>query len=309
MDRILVSGLINIETTLRVDAFPLTYEPVRYPFFGIKSTVCGVGYNVASALLTLGNKVDFLSIIGRDMAGDAVRLALAQDGLVDHFIIDEMPHTAQSVIIYDSNGRRQIHTDLKDIQERVYPPDLFKKALHRCALAVLCNINYNRPLLAMAREAGLPIATDVHTIADIEDAYNQDFMDAATILFLSDELLPCSPEEFVSQLQERYQTPVIVIGLGGKGALLAVQKDDFIGRMPAVSMRPIVNTIGAGDALFSSFVHSYQQSKNPYLALRKAIIFASYKIGESGAAEGFLNAKELDDLYLSKRQKGSLEQV
>ena len=38
MTRILVSGLINIETTLRVDSFPLTYEPVRYPFFGINST-------------------------------------------------------------------------------------------------------------------------------------------------------------------------------------------------------------------------------------------------------------------------------
>jgi sugar/nucleoside kinase (ribokinase family) len=309
MDRILVSGLINIETTLRVDTFPLNYEPVRYPFFGIKSTVCGVGYNVASALLTLGNEVDFLSIIGRDTAGDAVRLALAQDGLVDEFIIDTMPYTAQSVIIYDANGRRQIHTDLKDIQDRDYPPDLFKKALHRCALAALCNINYNRPLLAIARKSGVPIATDVHTIADIEDAYNRDFMAAATILFLSDELLPCAPEEFVRQLQDRYQTPVIVIGLGGKGALLAVQKDEFIGRMPAVSMRPVINSIGAGDALFSSFIHGYRQSGNPYLALRKAIVFASYKIGESGAAEGFLNGRELEDLYQKESPLGSIEKV
>ena len=43
MDRILVSGLINVETTLRVDDFALDYEPVRYPFFGIKSSVSGVG--------------------------------------------------------------------------------------------------------------------------------------------------------------------------------------------------------------------------------------------------------------------------
>ncbi len=32
MKHILVSGLINIETTLRVDSFPLRYEPVRFGF-------------------------------------------------------------------------------------------------------------------------------------------------------------------------------------------------------------------------------------------------------------------------------------
>ncbi len=301
MNKILVSGLINIETTLKVDAFPLTYEPVRYPFFGINSTVSGVGYNIASALRTLGSKVDILSIIGRDTASKTVRLALVKDGLSDQFIIDNMPYTAQSVIIYDTTGRRQIHTDLKDIQDRVYPISLFEQVLQRCSLALLCNINYNRPLLTLAKNAAIPIATDVHTIAEIEDAYNRDYMAAAHILFMSDELLPCPPEEFVRQLQSCYGTAVIVVGLGSKGALLAVKKDGFIGRFAAVSTRPIINTIGAGDALLSSFVHVYQQKGDPYDAIRKAIVFASYKIGTSGAAEGFLTAAELEDLYQTKK--------
>lgn len=55
--RILVSGLINIETTLRIEGFPIPYFPVRYPFFGINSSVSGVGYNVAAALTTLGDEV------------------------------------------------------------------------------------------------------------------------------------------------------------------------------------------------------------------------------------------------------------
>lgn len=50
----LISGLINIETTLRVDGFPLEYAPVRYPFFGVDTTVSGVGYNIARALATPG---------------------------------------------------------------------------------------------------------------------------------------------------------------------------------------------------------------------------------------------------------------
>ena len=50
----------------------------------------------------------------------------------------------------------------------------------------------------------------------------------------------------------------------------------------------MVNTIGAGDALFSGFIHFYLKSKNPYQALQKAMLFASYKIGSTGAADGFL---------------------
>ena len=117
-------------------------------------------------------------------------------------------------------------------------------------------------------------------------------------------MLPCPPEEFIRQLQSRYDTAVIVIGLGSQGALLAVKKDGFSGRIAAVSTRPIVNTIGAGDALFSSFVHVYQQKGDPYDAIRKAVVFASYKIGTSGAAEGFLTAAELEDLYQVKKLEG-----
>ncbi len=296
MSRILVSGLINLETTLRVDHFPLAYEPVRYPFFGVNSTISGVGYNVAKALTTLGHETALLSLIGDDLAGAMVWESLANDGIDDRHILAAMPATAQSVILYDTEGKRQVHTDLKDIQDRTYPTAAFNEALTRCALAVLCNINYNRPFLAAARRAGVPIATDVHTVAEIEDGYNRDFMAAADILFLSDERLPGTPEQFARHLQDRYATAVIVIGLGDSGALLAINKDNFMERLPAVSTRPIVNTIGAGDALFSAFLHGLQCELDPVAALRQAQVFASYKIGATGAAQGFLTAVELQDL-------------
>lgn len=299
MTHILVSGLINIETTLKVDSFPLVYEPVRFPFFGVNSTVSGVGYNIAKALTILGEEVAFLSLIGDDLAAGQVQQALAADGIADSLIVSGMAETAQSVIIYDQQGKRQIHTDLKDIQEQVYPEELFDTALDEASLAILCNINYNRPFLAQAKQAGKRIATDVHTLADLDDDYNREFMAAADILFLSDENLPCSPEAFVRRLQERYGTAVIVIGLGEEGALLAVSEDNFLERLPAVQTRPVVNTIGAGDALFTAFNFFFVRSADPYEALQKAIVFASYKIGERGAAEGFLSAGEVHRLAAS----------
>lgn len=293
MTRILVAGLINIETTVQIDHFPLDYFPVRYPFWGVRSTVSGVGYNVAKALTTLGDEVAFLSLIGEDAMQPVVRQALAADGIDPAQVLAQMPQTCQSVILYDRDGRRQIHTDLKDIQERPYPTDHFSQALTGSKLAVLCNINFTRPFLALAQQAGVPIATDVHAIADLDDDYNRDYMAAASILFMSHERLPCPPEEWAARLQARYGTPIIVIGLGAEGALLAVQQDQVMERIPAVAVRPVVNTIGAGDALFSAFVHAYGRSADPYAAIQQAVIFAGYKIGSTGAADGFLTDGEL----------------
>jgi len=297
VSRILVSGLINIETTLQVERFPIVYEPVRFPFLGINSSVSGVGYNVAKALTVLGQgDVRFLSIIGSDAAGKLVLESLAVDGISAERVITGLHQTPQSVILYDREGRRAINTDLKDIQEASYPADQFEAAIQGCALAALCNINFSRPFLARAQALGIPVATDVHTIADLDDAYNRDFMAAASILFMSAEGLPCAPEAWVRRLWDRFGADVIVVGLGAQGALLGVRHDRFLERLPAVRIRPVVNTIGAGDALFSAFVHYYGATADPYVSLQKAIVFASYKIGETSAAQGFLTADALEGL-------------
>ncbi len=69
----------------------------------------------------LGNQVDFASLIGGDDNGLLVRKALKGDGIGDDLILSTVNETAQSVIIYDPKGKRQIHTDLKDIQDQSYP--------------------------------------------------------------------------------------------------------------------------------------------------------------------------------------------
>lgn len=296
MSKILVSGLINLEVTLRIDGFPIDYAPVRYPFHGVNSSISGVGYNVAKALTVLGNEVALLSLIGKDAAGMLARDALALDGIAGDGVRAQLAQTAQSVILYDGHGRRAINVDLKDVQDAVYPPEIFAESLKGCSLAALCNINFSRPMLLKARRAGVCVATDVHAIWDIDDDYNRDFMIAADILFMSHEHLPTSPEEWARRVQNQYGNQIIVIGMGGEGALLAVRRDNFIERIPAVYTRPVVNTIGAGDALFSAFLHGYNQTADPYQAIRKAMVFASHKIGAASAADGFLDAAGLDAL-------------
>jgi len=287
-----------------VENFPIQYNPVRYPFFGVNSTVSGVGYNLARALSVLGDSVTLFSLIGRDPAAELVRKALKDSQIRDNFILSHTEQTAQSVILYDADGRRQINVDLKDIQEQVYPEDMFLQVANQAVLVALCNINFSRPLLRAARHVGKTIATDVHAISSLDDAYNQDFMAAANILFMSDELLPEPPEDFVCRVADRFGTSIIVIGLGARGALIYQSRDGILEHIPAVNPRPVVSTVGAGDALFSCFLHYYAKGYDPRAALRRAVVFAGYKIGAAGAAEGFLDEAALErQILLFSREK------
>ena len=292
---ILVSGLLNIETTVSVDGFPVQYNPVNYRFFGISSNVSGVGFNLAKALSTLGDTVSVVSFLGNDVEADIVLAQLKNDHIQSR-IIRSLKKTPASVILYDSQGKRQIYCDLKNIQEQSVNPCDVEGELENCDIAVLCNINFNRKLLKAAKNKGITIATDVHVLSDINDDYNRDFMENADILFLSDEGLPCDAADFIRQLYNRYNNKIIVIGMGSKGAMLFDSKTDEISVIPAYSAAKVVNTVGAGDSLFSSFLHFYAKYSDAKEALKRAVIFAGIKIGYNGASLGFCTENEIEKI-------------
>jgi ribokinase len=141
---------------------------------------------------------------------------------------------------------------------------------------------------------GKTIATDVHVLHDSDDEYNRDFLSSADILFLSDEQIPCSPEDFIHTLKEKYEMKIIIMGQGGNGAMLYSRAEDRILHFDAVKPDRIVNTVGAGDALFSSFIHFYGKGLSAEESLKRAQLFASIKIGYNGAALGFVSEKDLE---------------
>ena len=72
-------------------------------------------------------------------------------------------------------------------------------------------------------------------------------------------------------------------------------EDEFF-ELPAVNVNTVVNTVGAGDALFSGFMHYYAKGFSPIECLKRAEIFASYKIGFDGAAVGFCDEEKLEKM-------------
>ena len=297
MKKILVSGLINTETTVKVRKFPIEYFPIDYPFFGVNTRVSGVAYNLLKALKTLGDDVRFVTMTGNDFASEYIMHEVKAAGVATEYVKKNLKETPSSVVLFDEDGKRQIYCDLKDIQEMTYEFD--KKVYEDCDLVIACNINFNRGLLKQAKEDGKMIATDVHVLGDIHDEYNRDFMQYANILFLSDENIKGDYREFLMEIEKEYQNEIIVLGMGAKGALMYVKEEDKFYELPAVSVGKVVNTVGAGDALFSGFLHYYVKGETPVEALQKAQIFASYKIGFDGGANGFADEAKIESLQSS----------
>ena len=296
MKKILVSGLINTETTVKVRKFPIEYYPIDYPFFGINTRVSGVAYNVAKALKSLGDDVSLVTMTGDDFSADYIKSEVEKAGIDTVYMNDKLKATPSSVVLYDSDGKRQIYCDLKDIQESEYG---FEEDLYMDKdVVIACNTNFNRELLRKAKAAGKIIATDVHVLGDINDEYNQDFMKNANILFLSDENINTDYKQFLTSIEEKFGNDIIVLGMGSKGALMYVKDENKFYELMAVNINEVVNTVGAGDALFSSFIHFYAKGLKPVECLKRAEIFAAYKIGYDGASVGFTDEETVEKYVL-----------
>lgn len=291
MASFLVSGLVNVETGARIRGFPVPYYPIDYPFFGVGLGVSGVGFNVAKALASLGNRVALRSLAGPDAAGRLVRKALEEAGIGASGVEETLRATPLSVVLHDESGRRQVYCDLKDAQEAECR--FRAEEVDAADWVVACNINFSRPLLRLAKERGKPVATDVHVLSDPGDAYNQEFMAAADVLFLSDEGVGGDPRAFLAELAARRKNRFIVMGRGAKGALMWSRDTGGFAERPAFDTGGAKNTVGAGDALFAAFLDGLASGMPPVQAFDRAQLFAALKIRSSGGAAGFPSAAAL----------------
>lgn len=294
MKKILVSGLINTETTVKVKSFPIEYFPIDYPFFGVNTRVSGVAYNLVKALKSLGDDVSLVTMTGDDFSAEYIKTEVEKAGVDTKHISNMLKETPNSVVLYDNEGKRQIYCDLKDIQDIKY--DFEETLYNHSDVVIACNTNFNRELLKKAKAAGKMIATDVHVLGDIDDEYNQDFMKYANILFLSDENIKADYKKFILSIEEKFGNDIIVLGMGKKGALMYVKDENKFYELPAVDVKEVVNTVGAGDALFSSFIHFYAKGLKPIECLKRAEVFAAYKIGFDGASVGFTDEETVEKL-------------
>lgn len=289
--KIVVVGVASLYMALPVEGFPLQYTPMRFPEW-LRAEVSGAGCHIAGTLRTLGDDVRLCTFAGHDAAGAAIRASLQDRGLLGPEVVPA-PESSLGVVLVAPDGRRRGHPYLAAVNAIEYPVEVFRRAVRGADLAVITNTAFARPLLQVAREEDVPIAVDVHLVADAADAYDRPWMELADVIFCSHEQLPYAPERWVAEIFTRYPgCAVAAVGLGRRGCLMGLD-DGRLVTVAAVAPRGVASTSGAGDALFASFLHGWLACGNPVTALQDAVLHAGWKVGDTFPGVVSLTENEL----------------
>ncbi|WP_158224454.1 MULTISPECIES: carbohydrate kinase family protein [Amycolatopsis] len=293
---IVVAGVVTVRVARQFESFPIPFVSSTTHPGDISIRLAGVGWTVARTLQQLGDAVRLATYVGTDLAGRLAKLELHEHGLAGPTVLstDSQP---RSMVLYDREGRRCGASDLRRTPRLTYPATLFAQTVPGdCTAAVLTNIGFTRSLIPVVAERGIPFATDLHLVRDVESAHNQDWMRCAHVLASSHEKLPMSPEQWVRRLWSRYGTEVVIVGCGSRGALLGLRAQRRIWHVPAVAPRGVRFQAGAGDTLLATFVHGYFRSGDPVAAIRRAVLAAGWKVGGTPDEEAGVPAVVLERL-------------
>lgn len=293
MSKFLVAGFFQMETIVKVDSIPIQHAHIISKSDSIHTNVGGDAYNESLALKWLGNSVDFMTMIGKYELSDSINWHDNEVKLYVDYVLPKLSATPTAVIFCDDKGEQQIFEDTKDIGKVAYDTAIFKDRVERADMVVVSNCNFCRPLLDIAKDAGKKIAVNIHDFREEKFGRNNEFLQAADIIYLSDDHLDCDNYEFVKEIVEKFQPEVVILGEGKKGVLLYSKNEEIFANYKSVKTNEIVNTIGAGNALFSCFLHYYNQTGKAVPAIKNALLFASYKIGFMGTSNGFMTEEQI----------------
>lgn len=293
MSKFLVAGIVQKETIVKVDKIPIEYVGVTNRPNTIFSSTGGDAYNMSLALEWLGNSVDFMSMAGMEESMELINPRGSEVTLVTGYILPRLSHTPTAVVFCDNDRNQQIFEDIKDLRDISYDPSLFRERAARAEMLVLSNANFCRPLIEIGKELRKPIAVNIREYQESKLCYNEDYLKAADILYVSDDHLIEEPYEFVKALAAKYRPEIIILGQGAEGLILYDKNKNIIAHYNTVKTHGVVNTAGAGNALFSCFLHFYNKTQDSVFAVKNALLFASYKIGFMGTSNGFMTEEQI----------------
>jgi sugar/nucleoside kinase (ribokinase family) len=298
----LVAGNVNLETRLGAGSFPVDYEKLRFAPGGIADEVSGVGLNVSAALAALGHDVGLATVLGRDRLGDVIYGALREKSLRLEGVVRAMEDTMRTVVLSDTEGEEALYVDRKEISDVEYPPGLFRELAEQAGLVYIAHTFWTLPLGSLAKAAGKPVATDLQAIQRL-DHFEARFAQLADIVLFSSERLAVDVPDAIRQLWDEFDVSVAVCGHGSKGATIGVRDGRLIQTVPAVHLRSVVSTTGAGDAMAAGFLSGMMTGHDPMTSLCRAQVFAGHQVGEGSASRGFLSREALDDACAAGRER------
>ncbi len=295
MGKFMVAGFVQHETIVKVDELPVPYKQFESSHDLINTDIGGTGFDEAMALRWLGNDVDFMSMVSRNMSSRQITayLHINNVDLKTDYVLPMLEGMPTSVVLY-CRGKKQTFEDVKDIRTVEYDYSLFESQIQDKDMVLISNCNFCRPIIGLTRKYNKPLAVNVRSMRAEKIEQKKDFLAAADILYISDDDLDSDPYDCINECREKYNPQIIVMGIGAKGVILYTKEDNSILEYKSVKTNEVVNTVGAGNALFSAFLHYYVKTKDAKESIKNALLFASYKIGFVGTTNGFMTEEQIE---------------
>ncbi len=290
----LVAGIVQMETIVRVQNVPVEYRSLTSRANTIFTDVGGDAYNTAKALKWLGNDVDLLSMIEKNTSPDIINNQNDSIELSTDYILNRLDAMPSAVTFYADNKKQQVFEDTKDLINNEYDMDVCKKRLETADMVVLSNVHFCKPMIDEALERQIPVAVNIRDFGKEDLKFNDAFLSVADIIYISDDDLTKNHYEFVKEIADIYSPKIIILGRGANGVLLYSAEDNIFAEYKSVRTLEVVNTVGAGNALFSCFLHYYVKTGDAVLSIKNALLFASYKIGFVGTSNGFMTEEQIE---------------
>lgn len=250
--QVLVNGAAAWNTLVHVAALP---EPRSQMLMASRhhDGIGGTSAGKAVTLAALGVDVTLSTVLGDDEEAAKVRGALHHDRLRLLAQPARAGRTERHVNLMGDDGSRvSIYLELPSAPPGPAPDVL--AALDAADVAVLDLADSSVPLLAAARERGVPVWCDVHD-DDGLGAYARPFAEAADVLLVSADRL-ADPRAYLRHRVDAGSTLAVCTD-GARGAI-ALDRDGWweVGAAPVAD---VVDTNGAGDAFLAGLLAAHGQ--------------------------------------------------
>jgi len=266
---ILALGELNVDLLLNhIGGFPEIGKEIfaKDMTLTLGSSTAIFAANAAS----LGAKVSFLGMIGKDNFGDLVKSSLQQRGVdISNLIEVETAATGLTAILNYDNDRANVTypgamsiMGVKDIR-----PEVIASAKHVHISSIFLQETLHKEIyeiVKLIKDNGATLSMDLQF--DPEETWIFDYkkiLPLVDIFMPNEQELQCitgkdSVEEAIELI--RPYINVAVIKMGTKGSILMTK--DSTKAIPAMLNKNVVDAIGAGDSFDAGFISAYVQGKD-----------------------------------------------
>jgi sugar/nucleoside kinase (ribokinase family) len=303
---VLVVGELNVDLIFnQMEAFPVTGKEVLAN--QMKLTMGSSSAIFASNLSSMGARVAFAGMIGKDSFGDLVISTLTRKKVDTRFIIRTNEFNTGATVVMNQDNDRAMLTypgamtvlSMNDITD-----EMLKSARHLHVSSIFLQSGLKEDIVALMKRAkAMGMTTSLDPQWDPEEKWDIPWDDLFRLL---DVFLPNKQEFLMLTGESEFKAAlgkfkdfhnVIVVKDGTNGAYI-FQKNELI-HQPAFLNPSVIDCIGAGDSFDAGFIHMFLQARPLPQCLHYANLMGALNttaVGGTGAFEshGTMKQKALE---------------